>query len=237
MQPRFAGFPSAGLEFLTKLARNNRREWFLPRKELFEQNVKAPMFELVGHLNTAFAKFAPEHVTDPQKAVYRFYRDTRFSNDKSPYKDRIAASFPRHGLERHEGATYYFHVSHKVVAVGGGVYLPTPETLRAMRERIAGEPSEFQRIANTAALRKLFGGMQGDRLTRPPKGYSSEHPAADLLRYKQFLFYDELPSSLAVTPQLLDELLKRFRAMAPFLEYLNEAVVSARMSARKEFQF
>ncbi len=234
MQPHFAGFPAAGIDFLKSLKRNNRREWFLPRKENFEQNVKAPMHELVGHLNAAFARFAPEHVMEPNKAVYRFYRDTRFSEDKSPYKDRIAATFQRRGIGRHEGAGYYFHVSPKEVAVGGGVYLPLPESLQLMRARIAAEPREFRRLISAAPLKKLFGEMQGDQLARVPKGYPADHPAADLLRYKQFLFFVELPVSLAVTPELVDELIKRFRAMAKFIDFLNEPLLASRKTAQRD---
>src|SRR5271165_7451590 len=96
---RFAGFPPEALAFLRAIARNNNREWFLPRKALFEEKVKRPMWELVEALNRSMKEFAPDYVTDPEKAIYRFYRDTRFSKDKSPYKDHIAASFPRRGLQ------------------------------------------------------------------------------------------------------------------------------------------
>src|SRR5579863_8812753 len=136
MSTGFPGFPGEALQFFRGLARNNNREWFLPRKPLFEEKVKRPMWELVEALNASMKEFAPEYATDPAKAIYRFYRDTRFSKDKSPYKDHIAASFSRRGLSRHEGGGYYFAVSHKEVAVGGGVYMPLPETLVAIRRQI-----------------------------------------------------------------------------------------------------
>ena len=88
----FAGFPPEAMEFLRGLARNNRREWFLPRKAVYETSVKQPMRELVTALNQALAGFAPEYATDPEKAIFRIYRDVRFSKDKKPYKEHIAAS-------------------------------------------------------------------------------------------------------------------------------------------------
>ena len=91
----FSGFPPEGIAFLRGIKRNNRREWFQPRKAIFESQVKAPMIELVEALNSNLAKFAADHLNDPKRAIYRFYRDTRFSADKSPYKDHIAAIFPR----------------------------------------------------------------------------------------------------------------------------------------------
>ena len=118
------------------MQRNNRREWFQPRKAIFEASLKQPMRELVAAVNDAMKSFAPEYVTDPDKAIYRIYRDTRFSKDKTPYKDHIAASFPRQGTPA--GAGLYFAVSHKEVAIGGGIYMPAPETLRAIRQHVAG---------------------------------------------------------------------------------------------------
>ena len=89
----FQGFPEAGMQFFRSLARNNRREWFQPRKHIYEEQVKAPMAELVTALNAEMMRFAPDHVVEPAKAIYRIYRDTRFSKDKTPYKTHVAAIF------------------------------------------------------------------------------------------------------------------------------------------------
>jgi uncharacterized protein (TIGR02453 family) len=220
MRSAFPGFPSEAIQFFRGLARHNNRDWFLPRKAIFEAQVKQPMRELVAELNAAMMGFAPEYVTDPDKAIYRIYRDTRFSKDKTPYKDHIAASFRRRGTVGHSDAGYYLEVSHKEVGIGGGVYMPSPETLRAIRNRIAGRHEEFRRIVGARAVRQLFGELQGERLSRVPKGFCAEHPAADLLRFKQLYLYVELPPDLATTRVLYGEIVKRFRAMAPFLEFL-----------------
>lgn len=237
MRSAFPGFPREGIQFFRGLARNNNREWFQPRKPVFEDKVKRPMHELVAALNTAMMNYAPEYVTDPGKAVYRFYRDTRFSKDKSPYKQQIAASFPRRGLERHDGAGFYCAVSHKEIAVGGGIYMPSPETLLAVRTHIAAHHEEFRRITGSRTVRKLFGELQGEQLSRTPKGFPCGHPADDLLRMKQFLLYIELPSDIATTPRLFTEIETRFRAMSPFLEFLNAPLAPARrkIDARELF--
>jgi uncharacterized protein (TIGR02453 family) len=217
----FPGFPKEGIQFFASLMRNNRREWFQPRKHIFEAQLKQPMRELVMQINREMARFAPEYVTDPDKAIYRIYRDTRFSADKTPYKDHIAASFHRRAAAAHGEAGFYFAVSHKEVAVGGGVYMPAPETLQAIRRHVAAHHEEFRKLIRGRALRELYGEMQGSQLTRVPKGYDSGHPAADLVRYKQFLFYVELAPELAVSKELRGEVVKRFRAIAPFLRFLN----------------
>ncbi|HEY2018325.1 MAG TPA: DUF2461 domain-containing protein [Bryobacteraceae bacterium] len=221
MSSRFPGFPPEAMQFFRGLGRNNNRDWFLPRKPIFEAKVKQPMEELVEALNASMKGFAPDYVTDPAKAIYRFYRDTRFSKDKTPYKDHIAASFPHRGLAAHGGAGFYFAVSHKDVGIGGGVYMPLPETLRAIRNHMAEHHKEFRRIIGGSAVRRLFGELQGEELSRIPKGFAKDHPAEDLLRRKQFLLYVELPSTLATGPELYVEIQKRFRAMAPFVDFLN----------------
>src|ERR1035438_3760698 len=215
----FPGFPAEGLAFFAALQRHNRREWFQPRKAIFEEKLKQPMRELVGAVNSAMRSFAPDYVTDPDKAIYRIYRDTRFSKDKTPYKDHIAASFSRRGDKA--GAGFYFAVSHKEVGIGGGLYMPEPEALLAIRQHLAERHEEFRKIAGARAVRQLFVEVQGEKLTRVPKGYPCDHPAADLLRLKQYLLYVEMPPDLAATPAVYTEVVKHFRAMTPFVEFLN----------------
>ena len=221
MPARFGGFPPEALAFFRGLARNNHREWFQPRKEIFEERVRRPMVEMVDALNAEMLAFAPAYITDPRKAIYRIYRDTRFSADKTPYKDHIAASFSRRNLAKHQGAGYYFSVGPKEIEVGGGIYLAPPETLRAVRGHMAEHHEEFRRIVGARGVRAALGEVQGERLARVPKGFAADHPAADLLRFKQFLLFVALEPSIATTPKLFTEVLKRFRAMAGFIDFLN----------------
>jgi len=216
----FAGFPPEALTFLRGLARHNHRDWFLPRKALFEQSVKQPMHELVAALNHALAGFAPEYVTDPAKAVFRIYRDTRFSKDKKPYKEHIAANFHARGMAQGHGG-FYCAVSAREVAVGGGIYMPEPAVLLALRNHIAANHAELRRILANAKVRRLLGELQGDKLARVPIGFPADHPAAALLRFKQFVLYVTLPPELAASPRLYPAIVERFRAMMPFLRFLN----------------
>jgi uncharacterized protein (TIGR02453 family) len=225
MSPGFGGFPPQAMTFFRGLKKNNTREWFQPRKEIYDEKVKGPMLQLVNAMMSRLADFAPDHVSDPGKAIYRIYRDTRFSKNKTPYKTHIAAVFPRRDLEKHGGAGYYFSVSPEEIEVGGGVYMPAPENLRAIRDYLAGHHEEFQRITTASAVRRLVGEVYGDRLSRVPKGFAPDHPAADLLRMKQFLLFKTLDPKLAVTPKLYRELVIRFEAMTPFIEFLNRPFV------------
>lgn len=212
-------FPPEALTFFRNLARNNNREWFQPRKEIFDAKVKTPMIELVERINGELMKFAPEYVNDPKKAVYRIYRDTRFSADKTPYKTHLAAIFPRRGSEsKHAGPGLFFAVSHKSIEVAGGVYMPAPEDLLKIRTWIAENHVSFRKI--TRGPQKSMGPLRGGSLTRVPKGFDASHPAADLIKMKQWYYGAELDSKLAVTPKLLVELIKRFKAMMPVMEEL-----------------
>jgi uncharacterized protein (TIGR02453 family) len=229
----FPGFPQEGIDFFRKLQRNNRREWFQPRKPIFDATLKQPMRELVAALNDAMKSFAPQYVTDPDKAIFRIYRDTRFSKDKTPYKDHVAASFPRHDTPA--GAGLYVAVSHKEVAIGGGIYMPSPDTLLAIRHHVAANYLELRKIVAKPVVRQLFQGLQGEQLTRVPKGFDRDHPAADLLRHKQFILYVELPPELATSPELCPLVVRHFRASIPFLEYLNAPLIPKRKPLLPKF--
>jgi len=232
MEPAFSGFPDEGMKFFRSLKRNNRREWFQPRKHIFEEQVKAPMMELVGAVNGGMMRFAPAYIREPGEAIYRIYRDTRFSPDKTPYKTHIAAVFPRRGMAKHGSAGLYFSVSAEEIEVAGGVYMPDPDALRLIRNHLAGNHEEFRAIIRKRNLRTLVGELQGEQLSRVPKGFCADHPAADLVRYKQWLFYTMLDPGLATTPKLLPEILQRFRVMTPFLDFLNRPLVESRRQAR-----
>jgi len=227
MKSQFPGFPPEGMKFLRDVARHNDRDWFLPRKPIFDEKLKKPMLQLVEVVNAAMKRFAPDYLTEPNKAVYRFYRDTRFSKDKKPYKDHIAASF-RHRFIPSEGvgAGFYFHISPKEIGIGGGVYMPPPETLRAIRTHVGEFHRELETLLNARNVKKLFGEMHGEELTRIPKGFACDHPAADLLRKKQFLLWSELPAEIATTPELYNEIVTRFQAMTPFMEFLNAPLMA-----------
>src|SRR5437764_588574 len=142
----FTGFPKESLTFLRSLKRHNNREWFQEHKTIYESAVKEPMGQLVEAIGVAFEEFAPEMLASPKSSIYRIYRDTRFSKDKTPYKTHMAAVFRRTGLDKHEGAGFYLHISPTELLVGGGVYMPLPEDLNAIRRHIAEKTEDFLTI-------------------------------------------------------------------------------------------
>jgi uncharacterized protein (TIGR02453 family) len=220
-------FPAAGLAFLRKLKRNNRREWFLQNKQTYEDYVRQPMIELVNALAPEFATFAPEIAASPKVSLYRIYRDTRFSKDKSPYKTHVAAGFSHRGLEKNRGAGFYLHITPSEFLIGGGLYSPETEDLAAVRHHIALHHKRLISILNARQFRRLFDGLSGEQLLRVPRGFPADHAAADFLRRKQFLVSRLLPAQIVTTPQFGSIVLGTFRTLHPLLQFLNEPIVRA----------
>jgi uncharacterized protein (TIGR02453 family) len=232
---RFSAFPKEGLRFLRSLKRNNNREWFQEHKGIYERVVKRPMEELVEALAVDFKEFAPEMLADTKSSIRRIYRDTRFSHDKTPYKTHVAAIFPRQGFGKHEGARLYLHISATDIYIGGGVYMPVPEDLTAIRTHIAGNNRAFTSIVEASSFRRIFGGLSGDQLLRVPRGFSADHPAADYLRYKQYLAGRTLTAEEALQPGFYKTVIQAFKGVLPFIRFLNDPILRAhRVRERQE---
>jgi uncharacterized protein (TIGR02453 family) len=213
-----AAFSGEALRFLSRLEKNNDRDWFQPRKQEYDHFVREPMLAVVEFVNRDLEKHSQSYVTDPAKSVYRIYRDTRFSPDKTPYKTHIGALFWHRRLGKGGGAALYFHVSTKEVLIAGGLYHAPPELLMHIRQHIA---RDHQRLRKIVKGKKL----EGDSLTRPPKGWPADHPAVDLLKRKDLLLETTLAPDAALKPGFGNEVTRRFRTMLPLVEFLNEPLL------------
>jgi len=214
-------FSNEAIKFFRGLKRNNDRDWFNARKAIYEREIKAPMLALVGEINEAMLRFAPDYVRPPQKALFRIYRDTRFSADKSPYKTHQGAWWTRHGLEKTSGGGYYFHIGPTEVTIAAGVYMPEREQTLAIRRFLADHHKEMRKILAGKRLASLMEQFDGQPLTRPPKGFAADDPAIDLIRCRQWGVYADLPADAATRPTLLKEIVERFKAAAPLVDLLN----------------
>jgi uncharacterized protein (TIGR02453 family) len=221
---RFKGFPPEALPFLQQLADNNNREWFQAHKSDYASHLDRPLHELVLALGDDLDTFSPGYQTDPKKAIYRIYRDVRFSANKQPYKTHVSASFFPKWMQKHMGGGYYFHFSATEFFLGGGVYRAGSKEVYAIRKRLSKEPETYRKLVSAPSFKRLFGEVQGERLKRAPKGFSPEDPAIDLLLGKQFLASAQLPIELARTSKLQAEITKHFKTLQPWIDWLNEAV-------------
>ena len=196
-------FSPKTLSFLRALKRNNDREWFRARKADYERHVRGPMVEVIARLAVDLRAFAPELIADPKVSLFRPYRDTRFSGDKSPIKTAVGARFPSRHFARGEGAGLYFEVAPGWVWIGGGMYMPSSADLYAIREEIASSHPKLHRLATSPAFKRAVGELTGERLSRVPRGYLKDHPAAHYLQFKQFLGACEYEASFASSRRVL----------------------------------
>jgi uncharacterized protein (TIGR02453 family) len=227
--PKIPEFPKAGLQFLKSLKRNNRREWFLKHKPEYEEYVRHPMEAIVDAIAPELERFAPDMQASRKASLFRIYRDTRFSNDKTPYKTHVAAQFPPSGLDRHEGASFYFHIGPGEFLIGGGLYSPDPKDLMAVRDRIAERQRQFESIVTAPGFRRLFGAISGAQLMRVPRNFPKDHPAAEYLRFKQFLASRKFSPETATTAQFGVIVRETFRGLYPFVKFLNEPIRNQKM--------
>jgi len=216
------------------LSANNNRPWFEANKSRYEDDVRTPLTQFVIDFAPHLAKISPHFVADPRPSggsIFRIYRDTRFSEDKSPLKTHVAAMFPCRGLARHEGAGLYFHVALDGVWVGGGMYAPDTSHLQAERDHIATNIKRFRAIVESPRFRRAFGKLEGEQLQRVPRGYPKEHEAADYLRHRQFLAGKEYPARFACSPGFYKGVVGVFREAAPLVRFLNEPLLKRGWSA------
>jgi uncharacterized protein (TIGR02453 family) len=218
----FTCFEPKALAFLRALKRHNDREWFKARKDEYERVLRAPMIAMIERLARDFREFAPDLAASPKISLYRIYRDTRFSEDKSPLKTHVSAVFPHLALGKGRGAGLYVEVTPEWVWAGGGMYAPDTSELQAVREHISAHHARLRRIVAAQAFRRAFGKLEGEQLRRVPRGFPREHPAADYLRHRQFLAGREFPAGFAVEPGFYRGVLKVFRDASPLIAFLNE---------------
>jgi uncharacterized protein (TIGR02453 family) len=221
-------FTAKTLAFLRALKRNNDRAWFHARKAEYEQHVRGPMIAVIERLARDLGESAPEIVADPKVSMFRQWRDTRFSHDKTPLKTNIAATFPNRTLGRMNGAGLYFEVAPGWVWIGGGMYAPDTSQLQLVREHIARHHQQLDKIVKSQGFKRI-GGLKGDRMSRVPRGFDKDHKAAQYLRHKQFLGFREEPAAFATSRNFYKELLWTMKTLTPLMRFLNEPLIQSSM--------
>ena len=230
-------FTPKTLSFLRSLKRNRQqREWFHERKEQYQLHCRGPIVDVIERLADDFRSFAPEMVANPKVSLLRPFRDTRFSDDKTPLKTHIGATFPHRALGRMNGAWFYFEVASGWVWIGGGMWRPDTSQLLLVREHIVANQPRFEAIVNAPAFKKI-GGLQGDRLTRVPRGFAKDHPAAPYLQHRQFMAFREEEPAFATRTDFYRQLRDTFQAIAPLVEFLNEPLIAAQQTDRRAHIF
>ena len=221
-----AHFSQAAVKFLRSLKKNNDREWFDARKDVYEAELKAPMLEVIEAVNQALAAFAPQHVRPPQKVMMRIYRDIRFSKSKLPYKTNLAAWWARQGLEKTSGGGFYFQFSPDEVMVAGGAYMPEKDQVLAIRRSLLEHNEQYRKIMAGKKMRAQMTEFEPVKMTRGPKGFPPDSPAMDLILQRQWGVSARLPLETALGTDLVKTIVDRLKLAAPLVEFLNTPLVS-----------
>lgn len=192
------------------------------------------MADLILALAQDFQHFAPEMAASPKVSAYRIHRDTRFSKDKSPYKTHVAAVFPHSALGKHDGAGFYVHIAPSEVFIGGGLYMPLPEELILIRRHLAEAPDDFLAIVENRSFKRLFGSVAGDQLSRVPRGFPPDHPAANYLKHKSFLVSRTFEPEVATKTGFYKLIVETFKTMVPFVRYFNAPIIRSRKTRERQ---
>ncbi len=213
-------------DFLRELGANNERPWFEENKARYRAEVRDPMLDFIQAFAEPLAEISPHFRADPRAnggSLFRIYRDTRFSKDKTPYKTNVGAHF-RHAAGKDAHAPgFYLHLEPDMCFAGCGVWHPDSPTLGRIRDAIVEKPEEWTRITTGAAFCRTFR-LAGEALKRPPRGYDPEHPLIEDLKRKDFVVIADVEEAEAVRPDFLDRFAAIARAGADFTGFLCKAV-------------
>lgn len=219
-------FTSATFAFLEDLAANNRREWFEANKQRYEALVREPALDFIEAMEAPLEKFAPHFRAEARKAggsLMRVFRDTRFSRDKTPYKTNIGIHF-RHTLGKDVHAPgFYVHIAPDACFLGAGCWHPESDALGRMRDLIAREPEQWFAVRDDKQFRSRWE-LAGDSLSRPPRGYASDHPALEDLKRKDYIALMPLLPQEVAGSGLVELASQGFAETAAFMGFLCRAL-------------
>lgn len=208
-------------DFLLEVADNNNREWFHAHQAEYKE-ARALFENYVQEMILRIAAFDPSVAYQTPKAcIYRFARDTRFSQDKSPYKRHFGAFVCSHGRKSYRGG-YYLHLQPGNSLVAGGSWCPPPPLLKHIRERIVDDIDRFRDIVENREFKKLYPVVGEDMLKTTPKGFDKDFAYPQYLRPRLYTLWHPISDELAGLPDGQDQLEHMFRVMHPFNAFLNE---------------
>ncbi|MFP5332872.1 MAG: DUF2461 domain-containing protein, partial [Acidimicrobiia bacterium] len=211
-------FTPATFSFLRDLAANNDREWFAANKDRYVEKVQEPALEFITDFGPRLAKISPHFTADARTvggSLFRIQRDTRFSKDKTPYKQNTGVHF-RHERARDAHAPgYYLHIEPSGSFMGVGLWRPEAAVAYRIRQHIADHPAAWKKATQGKAFAETFT-LEGESLVNPPKGFEPNHPLIDDLKRKDFIASVPLTQKAIVAPDFIDEFTRLARRATPF---------------------
>jgi uncharacterized protein (TIGR02453 family) len=221
-----AYFTPGLFRFLRELKANNDRDWFAANKDRYTALVEAPMIRFITDLGERFARVNPSFAADPRRtggSMFRIYRDTRFSKDKTPFKTAASAHFRHRAAAKGESVPgFYLHLEPGRCIGGGGIYHPDLAALKRIRDRMVSEPAAWSRVR----AKRLV--LQGESLQRPPRGYDPDHRFAEDLKRKDLYVLEEYSEKDVCGPRFLETYVATCAKAGPLLDFLCGALGLAR---------
>ena len=223
---KFKGFPKDFFSFFNELKKNNNRDWFNANKSRYHESVVEPMGEYISCMAPRLHAISPFYNADPRPhggSMFRIYRDTRFSKDKTPYKTHAACHF-RHQAGRDAHAPgFYMHIQTDGISIGAGIWRPPAKQLGLIREFIADNPAAWEKLVRSASVKRM-GGVQGDSLKRPPRGYQADSKHIEDLKRKSFYLMTGVDAESALSSALVSQSARIFRSAAKLNHFINDAL-------------
>jgi uncharacterized protein (TIGR02453 family) len=223
---RFPGLPGDFFKFFGDLKQNNNRDWFNDNKARYQASVADPISEFIVCMAPRLKKISPHYVANPAPhggSMFRIYRDTRFSKDKTPYKTHAAVHFRHEAGKNAHAPGYYVHLDSNELFFGGGIWAPPGPQLTLIRDAIVDNARTWSRITNAAKVRAA-GGIKGDSLKRPPRGFDADHAHIEDLKRKSLYVMVESKPSAAYQPEFIDQVTEAFRIATPLNRFITETL-------------
>lgn len=209
------------IPFLKELKKNNHKEWFDNNRSTYQER-RLEMIDFVSNIINQSSKFDKNiEGIDPKTTLFRINKDVRFSKDKSPYKTNFGASISKGG-KKSNYAGYYIHIEPGACFVGGGLYMPTPDNLKKIRQEIDYNGKELQKMMNKASFKKHYTDFWNEgKLVRPPKGYNEENPFIEWIKLKHFVVVSEIKDQDLKDKNFEKMVVEKMKALHPILDFLN----------------
>ena len=211
------------LDFLTELSKNNNRDWFNNRKDRYIE-AHDNIIDFADALLDEMNKHDYIETLSGKKSVYRIYKDVRFAKDKTPYNTHWSASFKRATKKLRGG--YYFRIEPGNSGLVAGFWGPGADDMKRIRQDIDANYPAWKNLLADKTLVATFGSLYGEQLGSAPRGYSKDHPAIDLLRYKQFMLRYLFSDEEVLSPDFLFRMNDVFKKMRPFLDFMSEVLTT-----------
>ncbi len=219
-------FTKQTFAFLEALEKHNERAWFETHQQEYEDFVRTPALDFISDMSDEMTAISRHFLAQPKKvggSLMRVYRDTRFSKDKTPYKTNIGIQF-RHEVGKDVHAPgYYLHIAPDECFIGIGLWHPEADVLFKIRQAIVEKPEAWGAARDDKTFRKHFS-LEGDSLTNAPRGFAKDHPLVDDLKRKDFIGMAALSAATTMSPKLRRQVVEQFRAAAPYMRFLCQAV-------------